>query len=215
MKKVFNNDVIEVSEKFCVVLFVSVCGCAPKQVNEENRIIFHGETENDELYKDIVFLDLSNTMNDLYNKRIGKFGEYNLRIGSSLVWQIEKNKLNVEKKYPVCMDIFEIELNSNVTGRQLLIEITNEISEEKEVEININEWIELSSDKWPTSLYHGMLTAEEIILLADKGVVCKYIGSGKGNIDDVDIGTDDGIDTFCELYGDQYILYRKNMKIYY
>ena len=203
---------------FCVVLFMFVCGCAQKEVkdvNEENYAIFHGDTENDELYKDIVFLNPNNTSNKLGSDRLDEFGEYNLRIGSALVWQIERNKQDVEKKYPVCIDIFEIELNSNVTGRQLLLEISNEISEENDVEINTNEWIELSSDNCPSYIYHGMLTAEEIILLADKGVICKYIGSGKGDIDDVDINTDDGIDTFYELYGDQFIAYKKNMKIYY
>lgn len=54
--------------------------------------------------------------------------------------------------------------------------------------------------------YYYFLTAEQIFALAENGARCFYVGSGQGDYEDINWDTKDGINTFCELNGDMYIL---------
>lgn len=50
------------------------------------------------------------------------------------------------------------------------------------------------------------LTSAQIVALAESGTWCLYVGSGQGDPRDMNWDTKDGINTYCELNGDMYVL---------
>lgn len=72
--------------------------------------------------------------------------------------------------------------------------------------------VQITND-WNTadSEYYHLLTAEQILALADNGAMCFYIGSGEGAYENINWDTREGIDTFCELYGDMYVAEDSNI----
>lgn len=66
--------------------------------------------------------------------------------------------------------------------------------------------VNISGDFDTANRYYYFLTAEQIIALAESGATCLYVGSGQGDYKDINWDTKGGINTFCELNGDMYIL---------
>ena len=90
----------------------------------------------------------------------------------------------------------------------------DEINEKYNRDFQLDEWVQIQDVL--TYYYYYVFTADEILDLADFGVDCKYIGSGEGDIEDVDYKTPEGKATFCELYGDGGLIqYKKGQKLYY
>jgi hypothetical protein len=63
--------------------------------------------------------------------------------------------------------------------------------------------------------YYYLLTAEQIIALADSGAGCYYVGSGEGDYKNINWDTVEGINEYCELLGDMYIASGNNTIEYY
>lgn len=66
--------------------------------------------------------------------------------------------------------------------------------------------VNISGDFDTADRYFFRLTAEQIVALAESGTWCLYVGSGQGDHKDVNWDTRDGINTYCELEGDMYVL---------
>ena len=66
--------------------------------------------------------------------------------------------------------------------------------------------INISGDFDTADSYYYHLTAEQIIALAENGILCLYVGSGQGDYKDMNWDTSEGINTYCELNGDMYVL---------
>ena len=63
--------------------------------------------------------------------------------------------------------------------------------------------------------YYILLTCDQITALADVGAGCYYVGSRKGNYQDISWDTEEGINTYCELFGDMYIISGDSDGIHY
>ncbi len=66
-----------------------------------------------------------------------------------------------------------------------------------------------------TDKFYFMLSADQIIALADGGARCYYVGSGQGDYRDMGWDTKDGINTYCELHGDMYVANNEKNEISY
>ena len=54
--------------------------------------------------------------------------------------------------------------------------------------------------------YYYIFTADEIYAMAEAGIFCYYVGSGEGSREDANWDTPEGINVWCELLGDSYLL---------
>lgn len=186
-----------------VAMMILLCGCANKEADIKDKPeVLNTEivnSDNEELYDCVSTLGgWHDKMNRLWNVRTFEYPEYDYHIGASLVWQLEKNYENSDFLYHVVVH--------NDTNEEIPEDLIEQIKEENNLDININDWVVLHGWLNVESIhyYYYMFTAEEINALAQNGLWCKYVGSGKGNVKEVNFDTDEGIDVFCELYGDQF-----------
>ena len=184
-----------------VVLLILLCGCANKDVIEKPQILSTEiiNSDNEELYDCVLALDgWHDKMNSLWAKNNIDCPEYDYHIGSALVWQLEKNRENSDKLYHVIVH--------TDTSEAISEDLIEQIKKENNIDLNINDWVILHGwlNAESNHYYYYMFTAKEIKALAQNGLWCKYVGSGIGDADAINMDTDEGIDVFCELYGDQY-----------
>lgn len=64
----------------------------------------------------------------------------------------------------------------------------------------------ISGDESTSNMYYLLLTYDQITAFADAGAKCYYLGSGKGEYKDISWDTEEGINTYCELNGDMYVI---------
>ena len=126
---------------------------------------------------------------------------YDEHIGSVLALKIEISN-NITQKYPVI--IYQYNNGVKVSLDKLLLEANSE----KELLNSKNViQVEAVNDIGTGYLYFSELNAEQIFALAESGIYCMYVGSGKTvAVEDNWWETVEGINTFAERYGDQYIL---------
>ena len=62
--------------------------------------------------------------------------------------------------------------------------------------------------------YFSRLTAGQIISLAENGARLSYVGSGKGNVDNIEFDTPEGIGSYVELNGDNYVFQGDEIRAY-
>ena len=126
---------------------------------------------------------------------------YDEHIGSVLALKIEISN-NTAQKYPVIIYRYNNgelesleELLLNVNAEEELLNSKNVIR------------VEIANNTGASNQYFSELNAEQIFALAQRGIYCRYVGSGKtGELAVNWWETDEGINTFAECYGDQYIL---------
>ena len=186
-----------------VAMMILLCGCANKEADIKDKPeVLSTEivnSDNEELYDCVSTLDgWHDKMNRLWVVRNSEYPEYDYHIGSSLVWQLEKNRENSDVLYHVIVH--------KDAGEEISEDLIEQIKEENDLDININDWVVLHGylNMESNHYYYYMFTVEEINAFAQNGLWCKYVGSGKGNVKGVNFDTDEGIDIFCELYGDQF-----------
>lgn len=189
-----------------LAMLMLVSACVKKDEYADKPEILWSETvncDNKALYDNVCGC---NNWGDkgsvLWEIRNSRFPEYDYHIGSALVWQIEKNAENNEVFYHVVIqnDMLD-EISKDVIDR---------INVENNLNLNIDKWVVLHGWQESDILYYYIFTEEEIKALAANGLWCKYVGNGDGYFENIDFGTDEGIDVFCELYGDQY--FQKNRR---
>lgn len=113
---------------------------------------------------------------------------YNINIGSALALKMSITE-DKDYKYSVVFDTFD-----GWTLEQIA-EITNIKFDEVML---VNDTIAGENH----SIYYSLLTAEQIFNIAENGITCRYVGSGKGEHNNIDWESKEGINTFCELRGD-------------
>ena len=113
---------------------------------------------------------------------------YNLNIGSALALKMSITE-DKDYKYSVVFYTFD--------GWTL-----EQIAEKTDIEFDevmlVNDII--AGERH--SVYYSLLTAGQIFIMAENGITCRYVGSGKGEHNDIDWESNEGINTFCELRGD-------------
>lgn len=72
--------------------------------------------------------------------------------------------------------------------------------------------VSISGNTIATDKYYFLLTAEQIIALAESGAKCYYVGSGEGDYQAMNWDTAEGINAYCELHGDMYIVDANNVR---
>lgn len=120
---------------------------------------------------------------------------YNRNIGSGLALKIE-NTFDSQMRYSVIVKDTGNDFN------KMLTEANAGIS--KPLETNCFERITINGAE-TTNRYFALLTKEQILALAENGVKLSYVGSGTGNLEDMNWTTSEGINTYCELNGDMYV----------
>lgn len=95
-----------------------------------------------------------------------------------------------------------------------LEQVLNDANNSVKMAINIAEAssVSISGEISTADKYYYLLTAEQIIALADSGAKCYYVGSGEGNYKNMNWDTIEGINAYCELHGDMYIASDNNIE---
>lgn len=123
---------------------------------------------------------------------------FNENIGSALALKMSITD-DVNCKYSVLIRIPE---------GSTLEQVLSLANESLNMTINADDavTVNISGDFDTADRYYYCLTAEQIIALAENGTWCLYVGSGQGDYEDMNWDTKDGINTYCELNGDMYVL---------
>ena len=121
----------------------------------------------------------------------------NKNIGSALVL---KMSVTDDDKYSVLIRIPEGSTLERALSRANE-SLNMAINADDAVTVNISGEIYTAADE-----YFYRLTTEQIVALAESGTQCFYVGSGQGDHKDVNWDTKEGINAYCELNGDMYVL---------
>ncbi len=113
---------------------------------------------------------------------------YSNKIGSVLAIMMSMND-NEQEKFNVLVKTFDL-----IDLEQLLLSV---VGEAQRVTINID-------GEFVGESYYARLTEDQINTLLGYGVSCFYIGSGTGNVRDMNWETEAGIKAYCEFVGDMY-----------
>lgn len=196
-----------------LVMTTNFNGCRKK--SEETKATTWScnvESTDETLYKKIVGLRLNQIPQKLQKKAEDMEGKY-LNIADALAWELKRHSDDKDRKYHVILEYNDfIYQNPEQTG-EIPPEVMEMINEKYDRDFKIEDWSVVMQYMFVT--YYYTFTADEIYDLADFGIACYYVGSGEGDIKDVNFETEEGIETFFELYGDGHIQYKKGMKIYY
>ena len=156
------------------------------------------DNPDERLYREIKLLKPAPQHLDFESKRNKEHPEYDPEIRNALVYQMERYKDEPDRTYHTLFCTFPSSLFSE--------EYIEELNEEYGLDMDISKWEEFTDGM--VIGYYYLLTADEIRALADKDIVCYYVGSGEGDVNKANIDTREGIYEYCELYGDQYIQYK-------
>lgn len=195
-----------------LVMAINISGCMKKEeAVEETRWSCEVETTDETLYSHIVGLRLNQIPGKLKKSTEDNEGKYRC-IGDALAWELKRHSDDKDRKYHVILEYEDIYKNSDHNG-ELPQEVLDMINEKYDRDFKVENW-SVVMQRMLVSYYYTF-TADEIFDLADFGIYCYYVGSGEGDIKDVNFETEEGIETFFELYGDGHIQYKKGMNIYY
>lgn len=188
--------------------FIFMTGC--NSDIEKRKVVWISEDyncENEDAYTKLAAISLvSKTPKELEILRTE-----HINIFEGLTWQLQQHQEEKEKKFHVALSYFNYDSDAE---KEIIVnnELINKINNEYNMQLNINDWFYLDYGVL-NQYYYYMFTAEEIHALADYGIMCGYVGSGEGNMDEIDYETTEGITTYFELFGDGIIQYKKGMEI--
>lgn len=120
---------------------------------------------------------------------------YNENIGSALALMMSIHE-NADFKFSVIMRIPQ---NSN------LEEMLKKVHDTAAIDISEPICVRVEGVTNTLNQYYCLLTAKQIVALAENGTKCFYVGSGSGDYADINWDTKKGIETYCELNGDMYV----------
>lgn len=152
----------------------------------------------DDLEKTITVIDLSQGNPGEFAGDMHRPEGFNENIGSALALKMSITD-DVSYKYSVLIRIPE---------GSTLEQVLSLANESLNMTINAADavTVNISGDFDTADRYYYRLTTEQIIALAENGIRCSYVGSGQGDYKDMNWDTRDGINTYCELNGDMYVL---------
>lgn len=201
-----------------IFTILGTCGCNKEKEKEE---------ELDVIWK----IDCNSTDERLYEtlvrqkKQIYSFSSFDAikqkegmekydGVYSVLTYMMVNNIDDEDKQYHVLLWYWGMNDITNRADGLMTQDIVDEINEKYNRDFQLDEWVQIQEAL--TYYYYGVFTADEILDLADFGIKCHYVGSGEGNIEDVNFNTPEGMLEFCELYGDIGVIqYKKGQKLYY
>lgn len=129
---------------------------------------------------------------------------FNYNIGSVLALKMSiVEKANYEFPVIVCIP-------DDINLEQVLNDANNILN--KIISVDEASSVNISGEISTTDKYYYLLTAEQIIALADSGAKCYYVGSGKGDYKNMNWDTVEGVNAYCELHGDMYIANDNNVE---
>lgn len=115
---------------------------------------------------------------------------------------------DADYRFRVILQFYNIDIEQTIKSINSETDVSLDIDEIRL--INVKEvYSEYRSEQTYTrekTEYYCELTADQIFELAKNGVNCLYVGSGEGNYKDANWDTPEGINTYCELDGDMYVL---------
>lgn len=133
------------------------------------------------------FVDFSDLPPEGYDENIAP-EEYYKNIGVVLAYKMSISD-DVNDKFSVLFYSFE--------------ESFEQINEKTGVEFD--EVMIVSDPFSERPQYLSLLTTEQIMKIAENGITCRYVGSGKGELSESDLQTREGREIFCERHGDQMV----------
>ncbi|MGN0375348.1 MAG: hypothetical protein ACI4EN_07600 [Butyrivibrio sp.] len=196
----------------------NVYGCTREEKLQKGQKIqfetywsYEYQSDDERLYKQLIGLtgktDIPQKLRRSDEEVEGKYAW----IGDALTWEMKKYSYDKDKEYHVILQYFDIYESPDHDGT-IPQEIIDMINEKYDRNFRVEDWIKVDTGGFQ---YYYLFTADEIYDLSDFGIICRYVGSGEGNIEDVNFDTDEGIATFFELHGDGTIQHKDGMKIYY
>ena len=200
----------------CIVIGVMIVCTACNKEQKRNVVWISEEFDvvDKELYPKIAVVSLVTiTPEELQrsNEDVRQYGN----ILDGLVWKLKRYSEDKDKKYHVAIE-YENYDTDTVTFTETFVtaEYIEKVNEKYGLNLNIDDWICFEEEIMDNKYYYYTFTAEEIFALSDSGICCYYIGSGEGNMEDIDYNTPEGIETYFELYGDGIVQYKKGMEVH-
>ena len=186
------------------LMVVAETGCSKSSDSSEtttkyvSKVSQKVDNPDERLYKEIELINSPSDCRKFRSKRNEEYPDYDIEIMDALVYQMERYKDDPDRTYHTLFCTFPSSLFTE--------EYIAEINEEYGLDMELDKWEEFTDGM--VIGYYYLLTADEIRALADKDIVCYYVGSGEGDVNKANIDTLEGIYEYCELYGDQYIQYK-------
>ncbi len=198
-----------------LVMTINISGCMKKEeTSKETRWSYELEETDETLYKKIVGLRLNLIPEKLKRSTKDVEGKYR-NIGDALAWELKKHSDDKDREYHVILEYYDFIYKNPDSNGEIYPEVIEMINEKYNRDFKLEDWSIVMQNSGMYVSYYDTFTADEIFDLSDFGICCYYVGSGKGDIEDVNFETEEGIETFFELYGDGCIQHKKGMKIYY
>ena len=189
-----------------------ICGC---KMEEQPDVLWKADCDSTDkrLYGSIVGLYTTYTPMEFGLNRNKEGMEKYDGIRECLARVMLSNVDDEDKEYHVLLWYLGTNSITNRPDGLMTQDIVDRINEQYGRDFQLDEWVQVKD--MTQYYYYYVFTADEIFDLADYGIECMYIGSGEGNIEDVDSKTSEGLAAYCELCGDGVIQYKKGQKIYY
>ena len=188
-----------------VIFTICITGCNKKPKDTSEYLIFEVENPNELLYDNIACTykaeSGSNRM-DIYRPKDRYINYYSNALAIKLMLYED----DVDKLYHVIVDPII---------KEGVAEHVANINEEKGLQLKVEDWYKFEYGfPAPCTFYYYVFTAEEIAALTDACFICRYVGSGEGTPENIDLSTPEGLDAYCELYGDDHVQYIKGREIH-
>lgn len=203
-----------------ILLFLSVAltatsliACKSKEEKIEYPTTWMSEdidNSNEELYEQVVGLE--NRRHPNFNVIGTKYETINF--GTGLTWMVMNHEDEPDRKYHVIVNY--LFMDDNDVDSTITQEYLDEINKKRNTDFKVDEWVKMTTACGFPYEYYYIFTADELFALANgTKLICKYVGSGEGNVEDIDYKTHEGMELHWEIYGDEAVQYKKeNMNKY-
>lgn len=149
------------------------------------------DNSNEELYEQVVGLKSSTSRQPEYRISGTKYDTINL--GMALTWVVMNHEDEPDRKYHVLVNY--LFLDDNDADSTITQEYLDEINKKHDTDFKVDEWVKMTTERGLPYEYYYIFTAEELLALADgTKLMCGYVGSGEGNVEDIDYTTHEGMD---------------------
>lgn len=199
-----------------ILAVFNLCGCNKQKEDEELDIYWKIDCDStdERLYKTLVRQKKTTIPIELGINREKEGMEKYDGVYTILTRVMLSNIDDEDKEYHVLLRYWGMNDITNRTDGLMTQDIVDSINEQYNRDFQLDNWVQIKDVQ--SYYYYYVFTADEILDLADFGIECRYVGSGEGNIEEVDYKTPEGIATYCELHGDGGVIqYKKGQKIYY
>ncbi len=203
-KKYKKKILIGIVSSLCFVCLVALISFGVRQIGCIDSALPNSETDKNTTYSTrenpmnaFNVISLSHDSNEEFAADIYRPEGFNDNIGSALAL-----------KMSIVDDVnYEFSVIVHIPDKTNLEQVLNEANKSVSIAINFADAtsVSISGTISATDKYYYLLTAEQIIALADNGAKCYYVGSGEGDYKYMNWDTVEGIDAYCELHGDMYI----------